>query len=153
MAIVLLLGVVLLPVKTSAYGFVIEDSTRTPGPWTYANEDNVNNFPNGTWFSGVITDHAVLQRGAVSAALYGGVGGGVSANAEVTLTVAEKGSDSYTVAAQIISINQKAGNLTWKALLKPRMNQGGSINITAKCNSCTNTTAAKIIDITFGDVW
>lgn len=148
-----LLLVVLLPTKTLAFDFVVEESTRTPGPWKYTNEVASSAFPNGTWFSGAITDHAVLQRGAVSAALYGGVSGGVSANTRVTLTVAENGIDNYTVDAHILSLNKNGGNLTWKALLKPHANQGGSIVISARCSDCANTTTTTISDVTYGDVW
>jgi hypothetical protein len=144
----------MLPAKTAAYGNVIEASTRTPGPWDYANEATATGFPNGTWFSGAITDHAVLQKGAgVSAALYGGVYGGVSAAAKVTLTVAEKGAANYTVNADILSMNENGGDLTWKAMLKPHIDQGGSISITAQCSGCANTTATTISDLTYGDVW
>ena len=143
----------LLLANASAYQFVVEESTRTSGPWEYTNEVTSSEFPNGTWFSGAITDHAVLQKGAMSAALYGGVGGGVSPNTKVTVTVIEDDIGNYTVDANILSLNEKDGNLTWKALLKPHMNQGGSIVISAQCSNCANTTATSISDITYGDVW
>lgn len=67
--------------------------------------------------------------------------------------MSEEGAASYTVKADILSFDAKAGNLTWKALLKPHAEQGGNLTITARCSSCLNTTATTVEGLTYGDVW
>jgi hypothetical protein len=155
--VLFVLAAVALPTEIASYGNVIDESTQTPGHWDYANEplESPSDLtPNGTWFSGAITSHAVLQKGSdVSAALYGGVGGGVTASANVTLIVAEKGSEDYTVTATILSVDMAAGNLVWKAMLKPHAKQGGSIAVTAQCSGCSDMTTSTLTDLTYGDVW
>jgi hypothetical protein len=105
---------------------------------------------NGTFFAGSLTDHAVLQKGAAQAAVYG-ISFGATAETKVTVTVAEKGTAPYTVVAEVIPTGD-AGNVTWKALLHPHADQGGSATISAACSGCTNTTTATIKDVTWGDV-
>ena len=106
---------------------------------------------NGTFFAGSLTDHAVLQKGTAHAAVYG-VSFGATAETKVTVTVSEKGETPYTVAADLIPTGH-AGNVTWKALLHPHADQGGSATISAACSGCTNTTAATIKAVTWGDVF
>lgn len=107
---------------------------------------------NGTFFAGSLTDHAVLQKGTAHAAVYG-VSFGATARTKVTVTVAEKGQAPYTVAAEIMTRSSLGANVTWKALLHPHAEQGGSATISAACAGCTNTTAATIADVTWGDVF
>ena len=110
-------------------------------------------FPdNGTYFAGSLTDHAVLQKGLAKAAVYG-VSFGATPTTKVSVTVAEQGQAPYTVAAEVYPSPGGHNNVTWKALLRPHAEQGGSATITAACTGCTNTTAAKIEDVTWGDVW
>ena len=118
-------------------------------------------FPNGTsgtFFSGVFSDHAVLQRGPSKSAVYGVVFGAQPAT-EVDVVVASvSGSgdvtDSYTVKAVVMLTDRTypGGRYAqWKAFLKPAP-AGGNFTITAGCSSCQNTTAkAAIADVTFGD--
>jgi hypothetical protein len=107
---------------------------------------------NGTFFAGSLTDNAVLQKGTAHAAVYG-VSFGASSKTKVTVTVAEEGQPSYTVDAEMIPIAGHESNVTWKALLHPHAEQGGSATISAACSGCTNTTAAVIKGVTWGDVW
>ena len=120
-------------------------------------------FPNGTagtFFSGVFSDHVVLQRGPSKAAVFGVVFGAETAT-EVDVTVASvSGSgdvtDSYSVKAAVMLTGKTypGGRYAqWKAFLKPAP-AGGNFTITAGCSSCKNTTAkARLADVTFGDVW
>ena len=89
-------------------------------------------------------------EGAAQAAVYG-ISFGATAETKVTVTVAEKGAAPYTVVAEVIPTGD-AGNVTWKALLHPHADQGGSATISAACSGCTNTTTATIKDVTWGDV-
>lgn len=118
--------------------------------------EGVNAWPwNGTFFSGVFADHAVLQREPEKAAVYGVVLGGVSAATTVTVTVSETTATgkaaSYTVKATVTPLVSPL-NATWKAFLQPHAN-GGNITITAQCAGCANATdVATLSDVTFGDV-
>lgn len=92
--------------------------------------------PEGTSFSSIISDGAVLQRGVDTAAVvYGAVLGGVQPNAEVLVTVDEEGEPAYKVAATVVHTDTAAGNLTWRAKLKPHSEYGGSVTITAACTT------------------
>ena len=105
--------------------------------------------PAGIYFSGVFSDHTVLQRGAKSqAAVYGAVSGAVTS---VTLFTSEEGSAKYSVKAEIVE--QTAANATWKALLHPHAEYGGNVTVTASCAGCSGNTSATISDLTYGDVW
>jgi hypothetical protein len=107
---------------------------------------------NGTYFSGVFTSHAVLQKGSDTQAAIYGVSVGVQAGAQVTLQVEEEGKPSYTVKAVETGGNLYHGeNITWKALLHPHPEQGGKLTISASCSNCANQTAAVITDVTYGD--
>lgn len=108
---------------------------------------------NGTFFAGVFTDNAVLQRGATSrAAVFGVVQGGVSAKTTtVSVTVQEAGQPRYTLTAAVASAG--ADNVTWKALLKPHASYGGNVTLSAQCGGCRNTTAVSLHGLTFGDVF
>eukprot|EP01045_Picozoa_sp_COSAG04_P043708 COSAG04_NODE_14452_length_567_cov_1.051282_1_plen_142_part_01 len=98
----------------------------------------------GVSFSGVFTDHTVLQRGATAqAAVYGAVTGAATG---VTLAVSEAGAAKYSVKAQIVE--KTAENVTWKALLHPHAEYGGNVTITASCAGCTGNTSATISDLT-----
>lgn len=78
--------------------------------------------------------------------------GGVTAEAAVTVTVAEHGVGSYVVAATLVHIDAAGGNLTWRAKLKPHADYGGNVTIEAACKSgCTNTTSATVTNATYGD--
>ena len=116
-------------------------------------------LPNGTWFAGTITDNGVLQKGATAkAAIYGIVVGGATKATKVTLTVTDldagAGSKaSYTVTAKPMTLAADGANLTWKALLPPRPQQGGDLTVTASCSGCANTSAATVSHLTYGDVW
>lgn len=59
---------------------------------------------NGTFFAGALTDHAVLQRGSATKAAVYGVSFGATSDTKVTVTVAEQGQPSYSVAAEMIPI-------------------------------------------------
>jgi sialate O-acetylesterase len=103
----------------------------------------------GISFSGVFTDHTVLQRGTTAqAAVYGAVTGAATG---VTVSVSEVGAAEYSVKAQIVE--QTAENVTWKALLHPHAAYGGNVTITASCAGCSGNTSAAISDLTYGDVW
>jgi len=115
-------------------------------------------FYNGTNFAGVITDHAVLQKGATNlAAIFGVVMGKVSSSTSVTVKVTETNGTmapmSYTVTAKVMTMAPDMSNLTWKMLLKPHPEQGGNISITASCLNCANETEVSVSDLTFGDIW
>jgi hypothetical protein len=108
--------------------------------------------PNGTYFAGVFTSHAVLQKGSDTQAAIYGVSIGVQAGAQITVQVAEEGKPSYTVKAMETGGNLYHGaNITWKALLHPHPEQGGNLTVSASCSNCTNQTAAVITDVTYGD--
>ena len=111
--------------------------------------------PDGVSFSGIISDGAVLQRGVDTAAVvYGSVQGGVHAPASVSVTVAEEGATTYTVAASIVQMNATGGTLTWRAQLKPHAHYGGNLTLAAVCKTgCTDTNTTIVTDLTYGDVW
>ena len=116
--------------------FVYPDEAPPPSP------------PSGISFSGVWTDHAVLQRGSTArAAVYGMVTGAAD---KITLAVSEAGAGKYSVDAEII---MDGGNTTWKALLKPHPEYGGNLTLTAVCSGCSGNTSATIESLTYGDVW
>ena len=87
----------------------------------------------GCRFSGVFTNHSVLQRGAsTQAGVYGTVEG-AAASTTVQVTVSEQGKPSYTVDARVVDYVLGGTNLTWHALLKPHPDAGGNVTLTARC--------------------
>ena len=135
----------------AAWRGVVEPHTMTE-LWKYDEATVPLLYPNGTSFSGVVGNRAVLQRGADTAAVvFGRVAGGVTEGTSVTVTVAEAGAGSYTVVATVITFDPGGGNLTWRAALKPHLAYGGRVMLTAQCKGCTNTTAAVAKDLTYGD--
>lgn len=115
----------------------------------------------GTIFSSVFGDHAILQRSPAISAVYGTVAGSVSIEkTHVVVTVIDMASNSYKVNATLMHIDEKSGNATWKAFLKPTVayiddssTPGSRISISVQCFGCSNTTSNSIHDILFGDVW
>lgn len=118
-------------------------------------------FPNdtaGTFFSGVFSDHTVLQREPAKAVVFG-VLFGAQSSTTVTVTVVDvvpaNGATMYSVQADVMlsDIQMPSGRYAkWKAYLKPTP-AGGNFTISVSCASCTNTTVTTINDVTFGDVW
>ena len=114
----------------------------------------------GTLFSGVFSDHVVLQRAPSKSAVYGVVFG-AEAGTTVTVQVSEvSGGDGpgtvYSVPASVDTTrlaSDPLGYATWKAFLKPA-EAGGNFTIAATCGECKfpNVTSA-LNDVTFGDVW
>ena len=124
-----------------------------------AQPQHLDPFPNataGTFFSGVFSDGAVLQRAPRSARLFGVV---IGATEDTTVTVAVDGTGvSYEVLAEIelTAMKVKAGGLyaRWKATLKPH-EAGGNFTAAASCAKCGAAAGntAKLADLQFGDVW
>jgi hypothetical protein len=116
-------------------------------------------FPNataGTFFSGVLSDGAVLQRAPRSARLFGVV---IGATENTTVTVAVHGAGvSYEVDAEVepTAMKVKAGGLytRWKATLKPH-EAGGNFTAAASCAKCGAAAGntARLAGLQFGDVW
>ena len=89
----------------------------------------------------------VLQQSPAKACVYGTLGaGGTAASLKV-----EGAGASYDVEATVKPGVTSAFKL-WKACLKPQA-AGGDFTLTATCTGCTNTTAAKLSHVTFGEVW
>jgi hypothetical protein len=112
----------------------------------------VRNSNGSVMFSGVFTNHTVLQRGPESSAVYGFITGKADAATEVMVTVADMGESavSYSVDAKVVlapaGLNYSA---TWKAILKPA-SAGGSFDITATCTGCEEDGVSTLQDVTFG---
>ena len=102
--------------------------------------------PTPITFSSTLSDWAVLQREPARARVYGLLGDGGTA-ATVKLSSGGAGAAETKVVASIKSDGQ-----SWEALL-PAQAAGGNYTITASCTGCTNSTPARLSDITFGDVW
>ena len=124
-----------------------------------AAQDHLDPFPNataGTFFSGVFSSGAVLQRAPRAARLFGVVIG-ATAESTVTVTVAGAGA-SYEVVAEVevTTMKVKAGGLyaRWVATLRPH-EAGGNVTAAAACAACgtANGNSAKLVDLQFGDVW
>ena len=124
-----------------------------------AAQDHLDPFPNataGTFFSGVFSSGAVLQRAPRAARLFGVVIG-ATAESTVTVTVAGAGA-SYEVVAEVevTTMKVKAGGLyaRWVATLRPH-EAGGNVTAAAACAACgtANANSAKLVDLQFGDVW
>lgn len=114
-------------------------------------------WTDGTHFSGVFTDHAVLQRAPQKAALYGVVidhSGALSETTAVAVTLSDATtSKTYNMTAQHIELVNNT-YARWKAVLEP-MAAGGNYTITASCPKCSGnaTNSSSLKDIVFGDVW
>jgi len=100
-------------------------------------------------FSGVFSNHGVLQRSPASASVFGtAVAGG-----SVTVTLSGPNGFNFTSAPVIVTTSNDASlNGTWKVLLPPRP-AGFGYSLTATCNGCSNDTAATLNDVGFGDVY
>jgi hypothetical protein len=130
----------------------------TAGQSKYDGDGTQKPFPSttkGVFFSGVFSDHAVLQREPSKAAVYGVVFGAqlqTNVSVEVSqITEAGVSEDRYTVLAQIeVGDN---GYAKWKAFLQPAA-AGGNYTIKASCSNCdAPENSSTLVDITYGDVW
>jgi len=100
-------------------------------------------------FSGIFSDHGVLQRAPARAALFGTA----AAGAHVTVSVAGPNGYAHTTPQTVVaSTSDPAIHGTWKVLL-PARPPGVGYTITARCDACDNATAASLTDVAFGDVW
>eukprot|EP00041_Stephanoeca_diplocostata_P008440 m.125345 g.125345 ORF g.125345 m.125345 type:complete len:736 (-) comp17323_c0_seq1:544-2751(-) len=93
-------------------------------------------------FNDSIGSYMVLQQQPARACVYGTLGAG---GRGATIQVSGSGTPTYTVQANVTGSQ-------WKACLQPTT-AGGDVTITASCSGCTNSTPAKIVHATFGDVW
>ena len=120
-------------------------------------QDHLDPFPNataGSFFSGVFSDGAVLQRGGKGSSLYGVVIGAV---AGTTVTVKVSGSASYTIVAtvDVTPMKVKSGIYArWRAVLKPHA-AGGDYTASVDCANCGTAAGhgATLANLTMGDVW
>ena len=134
----------------NAAGLKSDGSTSDPSPFS-------QKFPTdlpGIFFSGIFTNHTVLQRGPETSAVYGVVIGGAAAVQVALSGTAESGeveSVSGITATVDASTLAKFGYARWKAVL-PARPAGGSFSVTASCTGCQNQTETTISDVTFGDV-
>ncbi len=101
-------------------------------------------------FSGVFTDHAILQRAPSQAQVYGTATPGAS----VTVTLTGLGGYHYTSAPVTVATSSDPTiSGTWKVVL-PARPAGLNYTVEAKCiNGCPNTTSVTLSDIGFGDVY
>ena len=111
-------------------------SQPTGQQWTYPQPadlrvpDPSSTADSGIAFAGSITDFAVLQKGSdTSAVVYGTLPSDeASAHVEVTVADAEDQDMTYTVTGEVIPLKgAQAGNVTWRAQLKPHPGQGGDV--------------------------
>jgi hypothetical protein len=125
----------------------------------YDNKENTRpKFPsdrNGTFFSGVFSDHLVLQRAPSKAAVYGVVfGAQASTNVSVTVSTVTETDEGYELQSTYavvahVSIGEH-GYAKWKAFLQPTI-AGGNYTITAECGSCSAPeNSSTLVDVTFG---
>jgi hypothetical protein len=106
----------------------------------------------GAFFSGVFSDHMVLQRGPEKSAVYGVVVG-AKEGTTVSVDVKDQNGYDYKVSAPttLLATNNTLGK--WKAFLKPTK-AGGNFTITISCASCASPlNTSTISDVTFGDVY
>jgi hypothetical protein len=108
----------------------------------------------GTFFSGVFSDHAILQRSPQTSAVYGVV---IGAKPATKVTVKVSGDETYSVGAAVqFSTKQMPGGgvyAWWNASLKAHV-AGGNYSINAACSDCISpTNSSTISDVTFGDIW
>lgn len=112
-------------------------------------------------FSGVFSDHVVLQRdsgggdgdggGAAprKASLYG------TASVGGTVTVKGTNADGWEYTSPPVHVTSSADPAvhgTWKVFLPPRP-AGLGYTFEASCEGCTNATSVSLSDVGFGDVW
>lgn len=103
---------------------------------------------NGAFFSGVFSDHAVLQRAPQKSAVYGVV---IGAKPTTKVVVKIAGSDSYTLNADVTF--RHSGYAWWKANLKAH-SAGGNYSVNVACSDCiAPSNSSTITDVTFGDIW
>eukprot|EP01051_Picozoa_sp_SAG22_P017011 SAG22_NODE_2529_length_2473_cov_3.477675_4_plen_326_part_00 len=110
----------------------------------------------GIFFSGVFTNHTVLQRAPETSAVYGVVVGGAK-NVEVAMSGTSESGELEDVAGIAATVDSSTtaqfGYARWKAVL-PAHAAGGSFTMTASCTGCgANHTSTAISDVTFGEVW
>jgi hypothetical protein len=109
----------------------------------------------GIFFSGVFTNHTVLQRGPETSAVYGVVVGGAK-SVEVTMSGTAESGELESVAGISATVDSSTvaqfGYARWKAVL-PAHDAGGAFTLTASCTGCTKQTSTAISDVTFGDIW
>jgi sialate O-acetylesterase len=100
-------------------------------------------------FSGVFSDHVVLQRAPQHATVFGTAAPG----ATITVAVSNEALKyTYTVETAVAVSSDTAIHGTWKTLLPPRP-AGLGYTIEARCDTCVNQTAATLVDVAMGDVW
>ena len=109
-------------------------------------------FPNetaGSFFSGVFTDHVVLQREPAKAAVYGVIFGAEAGTAVTVTVTTSEGAKLYDAPGTVMHTEVKAPGgayAKWKAFLKPAP-AGGNFTVSVSCTSCANTTASKLVDV------
>ena len=129
-------------------------------------------WPDGAWFSGVFTDHAVLQRSPQSATVYGVIvdSSGTLAVPTLKVSVTLHSSNSIggtNVAAQHVDVVNKS-YARWKAVLPPTAGGTEEYSVSVTCSGCgkavtpsnfaastggSPTPQHTLNDILFGDVY
>lgn len=100
----------------------------------------------GISFNFSFGDDMVLQQSPSKACVNGMLGtGGTAATVKITST----NDDAFVGYSVVASVDDSGG---WKACLQPTT-LGGEYTLTATCTGCSNTTAATLERVTFGDVW
>ena len=102
--------------------------------------------PSGIAFYGSFRDGMVMRQAPASVCVIGTMGAG-GTGAILTVNSAE----SYEVNA-LVKDAPVAEFKLWKACLKQEL-AGAEIGLTAVCTGCTNTTAATLSGVVFGDDW
>ena len=103
--------------------------------------------PAGIAFNASFGSYMVLQQAPAKACVGGILGEGGTAASVTIKSSTDLSTGAHTVAAEIT-----ADGGGWKACL-PAAAVGGDHTITATCTGCTNTTAAVLEHVTYGDVW
>ena len=101
----------------------------------------------GISFNSSFGSYMVLQQQPAKACVFGQLGEGGSA-----ATVRISGTGAAATAFEPYEVHAEVSGSAWKACLNPAA-AGGSHTLTATCTGCTNTSAAVIEHVTFGDVW
>ena len=128
-------------------------------------------WPDGAWFSGVFTDHAVLQRSPQSATVYGVIvdSSGTLAvpTLKVSVTLHSNSIGDTNVAAQHVDVVNKS-YARWKAVLPPTAGGTEEYSVSVTCSGCgkavtpsnfaastggSPTPQHTLNDILFGDVY
>ena len=144
----LCLGLTLLPLCATAAGR--RPSPPPPGP-----------VPTGIGFNTSFGDNMVLQQAPAHACITGTIGpGGTGATVQIASASSAPGQlhHTYDAVAATIKDAPTPGYMLWKACLKPLAGTNGAaqapeFTITATCTGCTNSTAATLQHVVFGDVW